>query len=218
MHAADPGPSVTIERPAPALPESHDSADALGAALVAAAAQLFAERGYEGAGVADIAARAGVTTGAIYSRFDGKAALLAAAVDANLTRDLAELVRLDIEPTQILTRLGEGLVGDDVGANALLLEAFALARREPAFAVLLRQHVDEVGRRLGDLVDRAKLAGTVDVTVDTAAVVALSLALAFGTALIASVGAATPTHDGWDRLIGRLVAATAPCGGDDGTR
>jgi AcrR family transcriptional regulator len=193
---------------------AHD----LEASLVAAAAQLFSERGYEGAGVADIAARAGVTTGAIYSRFDGKAALLAAAVDANLTRDLGELVRLDVEPTQILTRLGEGLVGDDVGANALLLEAFALARREPVFAELLRQHVDEVGRRLGDLVERAKLAGTVDAAVDTAAVVALSLSLAFGTALIASVGVATPSRDGWDHLIGRLVAAAAPAGGDDGTQ
>ncbi|MEQ8716993.1 MAG: helix-turn-helix domain-containing protein [Acidimicrobiales bacterium] len=191
--------------------------DDLGVSLVAAAAQLFAERGYERAGVADIAARAGVTTGAIYSRFDGKAALLAAAVDANLTRDLAELVRLDLEPTEILTRLGEGLVSGDVGANSLLLEAFALARREPAFADLLRQHVDEAGRRLGDLVERAKLAGTVDVTVDTAAVVAFSLSLAFGSALIASVGVATPSHDGWDQLIGRLVAATAAAGGDDAT-
>ena len=38
------------------------------ARLLAAAADVFAERGYDGAGVAEIARRAGPTTGAIYSR------------------------------------------------------------------------------------------------------------------------------------------------------
>ena len=37
--------------------------------LIDAAAEVFAERGYDGAGVAEIARRAGVTTGAIYSRY-----------------------------------------------------------------------------------------------------------------------------------------------------
>ena len=48
--------------------------------LVTAAAQVFAERGYDGAGVQEIARRAGLTTGAIYSRFSGKAELLAEAI------------------------------------------------------------------------------------------------------------------------------------------
>ena len=44
--------------------------------LIKAAAEFFAERGYAGAGVAEIARRAGVTTGAIYSRYSGKSELL----------------------------------------------------------------------------------------------------------------------------------------------
>ena len=47
--------------------------------LVEAATAVFAERGYDGARVGDIARRAGLTTGAIYSNFTGKAQLLAAA-------------------------------------------------------------------------------------------------------------------------------------------
>ena len=43
--------------------------------LIQAAAEVFAERGYAGAGVAEIARRAGVTTGAIYSRYSGKSVL-----------------------------------------------------------------------------------------------------------------------------------------------
>ena len=52
------------------------------ARLIEAAADVFAEKGYEGAGVQEIARRAGLTTGAIYSRFSGKADLLAATIEA----------------------------------------------------------------------------------------------------------------------------------------
>src|SRR5947207_4945892 len=44
--------------------------------ILTAAAEVFAERGYEGAAVSDIARRAGFTTGAIYGRFRDKAELL----------------------------------------------------------------------------------------------------------------------------------------------
>ena len=54
--------------------------DPLGDRLLAAAAAEFAARGYAGARVAEIARRAGVTTGAIYSRYRGKTDLLAAAL------------------------------------------------------------------------------------------------------------------------------------------
>ena len=56
--------------------------DATANRLIAAASQVFAEKGYDGAGVAEIARRAGLTTGAIYSRFRGKAELLCAAIQA----------------------------------------------------------------------------------------------------------------------------------------
>src|SRR5437764_13535629 len=41
--------------------------------ILAAAAEVFAERGYDGAAVSDIARRPGVTKGAIYGRFPDKA-------------------------------------------------------------------------------------------------------------------------------------------------
>ena len=42
------------------------------AALIAVARKLFAERGYSGASVDEIAAEAGVTTGALYHQFNSK--------------------------------------------------------------------------------------------------------------------------------------------------
>ena len=45
--------------------------------IVRAAEELFAERGFEGATVDDIVARAGSSKGSFYSRFADKQALLA---------------------------------------------------------------------------------------------------------------------------------------------
>ncbi len=48
--------------------------------LLAAAAAVFAERGYDGTRVADIASAAGVSNGALYAHFGSKAELLVAAL------------------------------------------------------------------------------------------------------------------------------------------
>ncbi len=56
------------------------------AAILAAAEHLFRERGFGGVGVAEVARAAGLTHGAVYSRFPGKAALAAAALRNSLLR------------------------------------------------------------------------------------------------------------------------------------
>jgi AcrR family transcriptional regulator len=58
-------------------------------ALVAAARELFAERGYAGVGTEEIVKRAGVTRGALYHHFSGKEDLLRAVLH-DLARELAE--------------------------------------------------------------------------------------------------------------------------------
>ncbi|MBA2607543.1 MAG: TetR/AcrR family transcriptional regulator [Actinobacteria bacterium] len=50
--------------------------------LLDAATEVFLEKGYEGTRVAEIARRAGLTTGAIYGNFNSKADLLTAALAA----------------------------------------------------------------------------------------------------------------------------------------
>ena len=50
--------------------------------LVAAAIEVFVEQGYDGARVQDIARTAGLTTGAIYANYRGKADLLFDAIGA----------------------------------------------------------------------------------------------------------------------------------------
>ena len=55
-------------------------------ALIDAAVEEFAEKGYEATKVSDIAERAGVTTGALYGHFDGKLDLLMATLGAHFGR------------------------------------------------------------------------------------------------------------------------------------
>lgn len=70
--------------------------------LLAAAAAVFARRGYHDASVEEIAAEAGFSTGAVYSNFAGKQALFLALAD----REAAERVA-DIEAIAEAAEAGE---------------------------------------------------------------------------------------------------------------
>ena len=145
--------------------------------LVTAAAQVFAERGYDGAGVQEIARRAGLTTGAIYSRFAGKAELLAEAIRRFTSDEFDQLFAehaFEGRVTDILATVGSHLVTRRPSpGQAILLEAFVAARRDPEVAAVLREHLADRARRLGAMVDGSKATGLVDAALDTAAARAL---------------------------------------------
>jgi AcrR family transcriptional regulator len=64
------------------------------AALLAAAAELFAERGFSGASVDDIAERAGYSKGALYWHFQSKDELFFALMDQSVDASKRELIRM----------------------------------------------------------------------------------------------------------------------------
>ncbi|MDX3003888.1 TetR family transcriptional regulator [Kribbella solani] len=69
--------------------------------LLAAAAELFAERGVHGASVEQIAERAGYTRGAFYGNFAGKPELVAALLDERTQREYAEIVAIGAGPDPV---------------------------------------------------------------------------------------------------------------------
>jgi AcrR family transcriptional regulator len=64
------------------------------AALLEAAARVYARRGFDGATVDEVAEEAGFTKGAVYSHFGSKENLLLALLDEHLTAQIAEQVAL----------------------------------------------------------------------------------------------------------------------------
>src|SRR5438132_188122 len=65
--------------------------EATRAALLDEATRLFAQRGYAGTSLEDVAAASQVTRGAVYHHFDGKQALFEAVLDAQETRAIARI-------------------------------------------------------------------------------------------------------------------------------
>ena len=183
--------------------------------LLHAAAEVFAEKGYERAGVAEIARRAGVTTGAIYNRFGGKAELLLEAVDHHVPDSLDNVLNGASESigrlpaTKVLSTLGDHLLDDLDGGHGLFLEAVVAARRDPELAARLRERVADEGRRLGKLVDEGTSDGLLDPDLDQQAVGRLAHAIGFGMLLTRSMGLDLPDPDHWHVVIGRVLDGLA---------
>ena len=196
---------------APDVDPSEVADDPIRQKLIEAAADVFGEKGYDRAGVAEIAKRAGYTTGAIYGRFKGKAELLLAAIELRSNSELDQLFnehRFTGKVTDILTTVGSHLVSDAEDENgALLLEAFVAARRDPEVRRLMQGALDLRGDRLADLVAEAQLTGAIDPALDAEAVVRFCHAVGFGFLLLRAVDINLPDAGPWEDLIARLVDA-----------
>ena len=181
--------------------------------LVAAAAEVFAEKGYDGAGVQEIAKRAGFTTGAIYGRYRGKAELLLAAIEAQSDDEFEQLFaenRFEGNATDIITTVGSHLVTEEFdNGQALLLEAFVAARRDPEVAEMLLGVIEHRTEELTALVDDAKRTGGIDPSLDTLSIVRFCHAVGFGFLLFGAVNLGRPRPEPWEALINRLVGAVA---------
>ncbi len=205
----------------PADARDRELVDATRDRLVDAAAEVFAEKGYDRAGVQEIARRAGLTTGAIYGRFTGKAELLLAAIEARTTDELDDLFnqhRFDGQASDILRTVGAHLVtpcDDDHDEGALLLEAFVAARRDRDVAALVASTLEDRANVLAELVEAAKADGTIDTDLDTESLVRFCHAVGLGFLLYDALALPLPAAEPWEQLIGRLVAAVAPVAAND---
>lgn len=121
---------------------------------MAAAAEAFGERGWEGTSIAAIAERAGVSPETIYARFGTKRALLGEALQRAVRGDDPRPVPEQDGPQAVTATkdLGERirLFADDISqrlerAAPLLTAVTAASRSEPELAKLLeRLHADRI--------------------------------------------------------------------------
>jgi AcrR family transcriptional regulator len=176
--------------------------------LLAAAAKVFAERGYRAASVDDVATAAGFSKGAVYWHFDSKEELLHTLIDERL-RDPTEalLARMAEAPPEVDAGHEVGdrfmeLLSGDPDFVLLANEYWALAARDPK----LRKRYAEGQRARRDalahaLQVRQEHRGTPDVGIPTEEAATAFLALASGLAMARLIDAeAVPEH-----LYGEIV-------------
>ena len=192
--------------------------------LIKTAAEVFAERGYAGAGVAEIARRAGVTTGAIYSRYSGKSELLLEALKRSFVLHLGDAIASALSSEN----RAENFDQDDVGIrsigllandewkdhDALFLEAVVASRRDEEIATMLSQRLETAGTFLAKRIDTQKANGPVDSSFDTDALKTYALAMRMGFSVLRSLNYEMPDPDEWQTVLNQTQRSILKSAGE----
>lgn len=178
--------------------------------LLRAAADVFAERGYDGTRVADIAVAAGVSNGALYAHFASKAELLVDALRTHGRRELGDMFAADPSRsiTELLLVIGRRLPRRPDARGFLLVEALVAARRDEDVARPMRDYIGERADWLADLMRVAQAGEELAPELSANALAHFCLALAMGSALITPDLHAVDDDD-WAALLTRVVAGLA---------
>lgn len=172
--------------------------------LLAAAADVFEREGYDGATVSAIAAEAGLTTGAIYTHYSGKAELLVDALRSHGHRATSGLVPEERPDARaMIVAMGEQLLDTGGRSTALLAESALLARRDPDVAALLAELITERETRMTVLVNRARNGADPR----AAAAARFSLMLGLGSTMLADLDLPPVDEAEWSTLVADVVDA-----------
>jgi AcrR family transcriptional regulator len=181
--------------------------------LLSAAAEVFAARGYDGTRVADIAATAGVSKGAMYAHYPSKADLLVDALRTHGPRLLADAFAADPGQsiTDLLLVIGRWLPRRRDAEGYLIVEALVAARRDADVARPMRAYIGERADWLGELMRTAQAGSEIDAALSPNALAHFCLLLSMGSALITQELHAVD-DDEWSALLSRVVKALSPTG------
>jgi AcrR family transcriptional regulator len=180
--------------------------EATRARLIELAANVFAEEGYAVASIRDLADRSGLSSGAIYGTFRGKADLLAEAVDATIASDVEALPPdvMQLTLPEIDAYQYEHADRRD-RVRALLLEAAAAARTDRDVRDRMRDamvpRIEMATEAHEEWRDRAG----VDPALDMRALVLLIWSADLGLAVLDALGVEQPDAKAWSELMRRLL-------------
>lgn len=126
-------------------------------AILAAAGQLFDDRGFAATSISDIADAAGYTTGAVYSNFTGKEDLFLAVMERQMTDEVAAIgAALSAEPTvagrlEVVTRWYASQAGRGRRRTRAVAEIALLARNAEETRARLRAQRHQVHEAMAGL-------------------------------------------------------------------
>jgi AcrR family transcriptional regulator len=183
------------------------------ARLIRAATDVFAEEGYEGARVQDIAHRAGFTTGAIYANFNGKAGLLAAVIAEEGFSFLSSMSELAAGSStfDVLRALAADTQSSRPSAKQrILADACAVATRDDAVRGALTPLLGQVKAAIEALIVQAQADGVIDPALPQAPLVHMSLTLMLGGIFARAIELDQPDPVTATTVMTRFVAGFAP--------
>jgi AcrR family transcriptional regulator len=181
--------------------------------IIESATELFATEGYAGVSVREVAARSGVTSGAIYATFRGKADLLIEALRASIAIDLNDV------PVDVLTRPLPQIDAHQFTSaetprrqrlRMLMIEAAVAARTDTTvrdqLGVLLAERLAEwTGSH-----EQWQRAAHVDPSLDMRQLTALLMCIEIGAGVMAAAGIDAPTGDQTAVLVERMLQGLVP--------
>ena len=180
------------------------------AALLSAAAKVFARRGYDGSSISEIASEAGLTSGAIYAHFASKAELFVATLRVYAERDLDQVLgRGAAGLMEGLASVGSTFDRREPTEASLLVSAIVAARNDSEIAALVGELLADREDMLRGLVSDAQSAGVLTGQVSAAAVTRLSLMVALGSLVAGALDLKPIEHGEWAEAVDRLVRAFA---------
>jgi AcrR family transcriptional regulator len=182
------------------------------AALLDAAFEEFTTKGYEATTVAGIAARAGVTTGALYAHFSGKLDVLLATVDLKPADEIVQSVEelASLPWSEAVKRLVEGLSARPDRRRLLLLDVIVAAGRDPRVATILRGGLETYVREIGRANDAGVAHGLLDPPMGTDDLARVLVLLNLGKVVVEALGGTPPSDDAFEQLAALLLQTADP--------
>jgi AcrR family transcriptional regulator len=159
------------------------------AQLIAAANKVFVAHGYVHASLDDVAAAAGLTKGAVYSNFGGKAELFYALMQERLRERIAlaaEVVNKVDNISQVTSNVG-GVLRDLLIAQRewqlLYVEFWSVAARDPALQQAFAEQRREARKLIGAIIEHIARQQNVPLPAPSEELAAIVLGLANGVAM-----------------------------------
>ena len=164
--------------------------------LVELAAEVFATEGYASASVRDLGRRLGVTSGALYGNFRGKADLLAEAVDARLTTDMWTLPD-DVAAQSLVDVVAYQFAHYESREQlmSLVLEGALAARADPEVRQRLHETIGERLSASSRAFESRREAEGFDPAVDLDAAVKMIWGMEIGLRVLSTLGFETPAQE-----------------------
>jgi len=180
--------------------------------ILQTASKVFAEDGYQGATMDEVAKRLGVSKGAVYQYFPSKEALFQE-LCGNVAQKVEEMLKLHFAGPSIM-KAAENLIDAEFDKmeerRMLLFEALAEAPRNPGVRKTMRNNYVASSKVLADFFDELKKEGRLKKEMDSVATARLLIALKHGVTVSAIQGlprddAKKVWMDGFSLALGEFI-------------